>query len=125
MDVANHDAVQKVGGKILEDFGKIDILVNNAGVTRDGLVMRMSSEDWDAVINTNLRGAFSFTQSIVRSMIKQRGGPGRTERRSGGVKLAIVDGFGAAVIALAESRQADAGRVDRASRTRRGRGERR
>src|SRR5438132_10351017 len=74
VDVADHAAVLKVGARILEDFGKIDILVNNAGVTRDGLVMRMSSEDWDAVINTNLRGAFSFTQSIVRSMIKQRGG---------------------------------------------------
>src|SRR6266446_2034635 len=68
VDVANHDAVQKVGGKILEDFGKIDILVNNAGVTRDGLVMRMSSEDWDAVINTNLRGPFSFTQSLAREL---------------------------------------------------------
>jgi 3-oxoacyl-[acyl-carrier protein] reductase len=74
VDVADHAAVQKVGAKILEDFGKIDILVNNAGVTRDGLSMRMSIEDWDTVINTNLRGAFNFTQSILRSMIKQRSG---------------------------------------------------
>jgi 3-oxoacyl-[acyl-carrier protein] reductase len=74
VDVADHAAVQKVGAQILEDFGKIDILVNNAGVTRDGLAMRMSVEDWDAVINTNLRGAFNFTQSIVRAMIKQRSG---------------------------------------------------
>jgi 3-oxoacyl-[acyl-carrier protein] reductase len=74
VDVADHAAVQKVGARILEDFGKIDILVNNAGVTRDGLAMRMSVEDWDAVINTNLRGAFNFTQSIVRAMIKQRSG---------------------------------------------------
>ena len=74
VDVADHVAVQKVGAQIVEDFGKIDILVNNAGVTRDALAMRMSVEDWDTVINTNLRGAFSFTQSIVRSMIKQRGG---------------------------------------------------
>lgn len=74
VDVADHVAVQKVGAQILEDFGKIDILVNNAGVTRDGLVMRMSVEDWDTVINTNLRGAFNFTQSIIRAMIKQRSG---------------------------------------------------
>src|SRR4029077_20258438 len=51
VDVADHAAVQKVGAQILEDFGKIDILVNNAGVTRDGLAMRMSIEDWDTVIN--------------------------------------------------------------------------
>src|SRR5882762_3463764 len=74
VDVADHAAVQKVGAQILEDFGKIDILVNNAGVTRDGLAMRMSIDDWDTVINTNLRGAFNFTQSILRAMIKQRSG---------------------------------------------------
>jgi 3-oxoacyl-[acyl-carrier protein] reductase len=74
VDVADHAAVQKVGAQILEDFGKIDILINNAGVTRDGLSMRMSVEDWDTVINTNLRGAFNFTQAVMRPMIKQRGG---------------------------------------------------
>lgn len=74
VDVADHAAVQKAGAQILQDFTKIDILVNNAGVTRDGLAMRMSVEDWDAVINTNLRGAFNFTQSIIRAMIKQRSG---------------------------------------------------
>ena len=74
VDVADHAAVQKTGAQILEDFTKIDILVNNAGVTRDGLAMRMSVEDWDTVINTNLRGAFNFTQSILRAMIKQRSG---------------------------------------------------
>src|SRR5205823_3498589 len=74
VDVADHGTVQKVGAQILSDFTKIDILVNNAGVTRDGLAMRMSIEDWDAVINTNLRGAFNFTQSILRAMIKQRSG---------------------------------------------------
>jgi 3-oxoacyl-[acyl-carrier protein] reductase len=74
VDVADHAAVQKVGDQILEDFTKIDILVNNAGVTRDGLAMRMSIEDWDTVINTNLRGAFNFTQAIIRAMIKQRSG---------------------------------------------------
>jgi 3-oxoacyl-[acyl-carrier protein] reductase len=74
VDVADHAAVQKVGSQILNDFGRADILVNNAGVRRDALAMRMSVEDWDAVIGTNLRGAFSFTQAIVRAMTKQRSG---------------------------------------------------
>src|SRR5881398_3168463 len=74
VDVADHAAVQKVGAHILADFGRADILVNNAGVTRDALAMRMSVEDWDSVINTNLRGAFSFTHALVRAMTKQRNG---------------------------------------------------
>jgi 3-oxoacyl-[acyl-carrier protein] reductase len=74
VDVADHTAVQKIGARILEDLGRSDILVNNAGVTRDVLAMRMSLEDWDAVIDTNLRGAFSFTHALVRSMTKQRSG---------------------------------------------------
>jgi 3-oxoacyl-[acyl-carrier protein] reductase len=74
VDVADHAAVQKSGAKILEDFSKIDILINNAGVTRDGLSMRMPVEDWDAVINTNLKGAFNFVQAVQRAMIKQRSG---------------------------------------------------
>src|SRR5207249_5717538 len=57
VDVADHAAVQKICAQILQDFGKIDILINNAGMTRDALAMRMSLEDWDSVINTNLRGA--------------------------------------------------------------------
>jgi 3-oxoacyl-[acyl-carrier protein] reductase len=74
VDVSNHSDVQKIGAQILEDFGRVDILINNAGVTRDGLSMRMSVDDWDTVLNTNLKGAFNFTQSVVRSMIKQRSG---------------------------------------------------
>src|SRR6266513_746262 len=74
VDVADHATVQKIAAGILEDFGRADILVNNAGVTRDALAMRMSLEDWDAVINVNLRGAFSFTHALVRAMSKQRSG---------------------------------------------------
>ena len=74
VDVSDHAAVQKAGAQILEEFGRVDILVNNAGVTRDGLSMRMSVEDWDTVLNTNLKGAFNFVQAIQRSMIKQRSG---------------------------------------------------
>jgi 3-oxoacyl-[acyl-carrier protein] reductase len=74
VDVADHGAVQKIGAQILEEFGKIDILVNNAGVTRDGLSVRMSIEEWDVVINTNLKGAFNFVQAVQRAMIKRRSG---------------------------------------------------
>lgn len=74
VDVADFDAVQEVGEKILSDFGRCDILVNNAGVTRDTLAMRMSSEDWDVVLQTNLKGAFNFTRAVMRAMVKQRSG---------------------------------------------------
>ncbi len=74
VDVSDHAAVQQTGAKILEDFGRVDILVNNAGVTRDGLSLRMSMEDWDTVMDTNLKGAFVFCQAVMRSMIKQRSG---------------------------------------------------
>src|SRR6476660_2271302 len=74
VDVADQAAVQKAAAQIFEDFGRVDILVNNAGVTRDGLSMRMSMDDWDTVLNTNLKGAFTFTQALMRSMIKQRSG---------------------------------------------------
>jgi 3-oxoacyl-[acyl-carrier protein] reductase len=74
VDVSDHAAVQKIGAQILTDFGRADILVNNAGVTRDNLNMRMSQEDWDFVLNTNLKGPFNFTQAMQRAMIKQRGG---------------------------------------------------
>ncbi|HEX4653444.1 MAG TPA: 3-oxoacyl-[acyl-carrier-protein] reductase [Candidatus Udaeobacter sp.] len=74
VDVADHAAVQKIGAKIVEDFGKADILINNAGVTRDALAIRMSLDDWNTVIDTNLRGAFSFTHALVRAMTKQRSG---------------------------------------------------
>src|ERR1051325_1130028 len=74
VDVADHEAVQKTCAEIIEQFGRVDILVNNAGVTRDGLSMRMSIEDWDAVLNTNLKGAFNFAQALMRPMIKQRSG---------------------------------------------------
>ena len=74
VDVADFDAVQKCGEQILADFGRVDVLVNNAGITRDTLAMRMSSEDWDIVLDTNLKGAFNFTRAVLRSMVKQRFG---------------------------------------------------
>ena len=74
VDVSNHAEVQKIGDQILTDFGRADILVNNAGVTRDTLSMRMSLEDWDFVLNTNLKGAFNFVKALQRVMVKQRSG---------------------------------------------------
>ncbi len=74
VDVADRAVVQKAAEQIFADFGRVDILVNNAGVTRDGLSMRMSMDDWDTVLNTNLKGAFNFTQAVMRPMIKQRSG---------------------------------------------------
>lgn len=74
VDVADFDAVQKTGEQILADFGRCDVLVNNAGITRDTLAMRMSSEDWDIVLRTNLKGAFNFSRAVMRAMVKQRSG---------------------------------------------------
>ena len=74
VDVSDTAAVDAAAGKILDDAGRVDILVNNAGVTRDNLLMRMSEEEWDTVLNTNLKGAFNFTRALTRPFIKQRSG---------------------------------------------------
>jgi 3-oxoacyl-[acyl-carrier protein] reductase len=74
VDVSNTAAVAAAGEKILADAGRVDILVNNAGVTRDNLLMRMSEEDWDVVLDTNLKGAFLFTKAFTRAFVKQRSG---------------------------------------------------
>jgi 3-oxoacyl-[acyl-carrier protein] reductase len=74
VDVADSAAVNAAAVKILADCGNVNILVNNAGVTRDGLLMRMSDEDWDTVLNTNLKGAFFFTKAFSRAFARQRSG---------------------------------------------------
>jgi 3-oxoacyl-[acyl-carrier protein] reductase len=74
VDVANLKDVERMVESILEKFGKIDILVNNAGITRDKLILRMTEEDWDAVLNVNLKGTFNCTKAVVRHMAKQRSG---------------------------------------------------
>jgi len=73
-DVTNGESVQKVVDSVLEKWGKLHILVNNAGITRDTLIPRMSDEDWDLVINTNLRGTFLFTRAVTRPMLQGRYG---------------------------------------------------
>ena len=73
-NAANFDETHAVVEEILKDFGKIDILVNNAGITKDGLVMRMSEAQWDAVIAVNLKSAFNFIHAVVPGMARQKGG---------------------------------------------------
>src|SRR5512133_933420 len=74
VDVGDSSAVSVAAERILAEAGRVDILVNNAGITRDGLLMRMSEADWDAVLDTNLKGAFLFTKAFSRSFLKQRAG---------------------------------------------------
>jgi len=73
-DVSNAEDVDAMVKKVLDTFGRIDILVNNAGVTRDNLMLRMKDEEWDLVININLKGVFVCTRSVVRHMAKARKG---------------------------------------------------
>jgi len=73
-DVSDANSVETMVKQIIEKYGRIDILVNNAGITRDNVLMRMKEEDWDAVINTNLKGIFNCTKLISRIMMKQKAG---------------------------------------------------
>jgi 3-oxoacyl-[acyl-carrier protein] reductase len=70
VDVSDHAAVQELAKKIGEDLGAVNILVNNAGITRDGLLMRMKEEDWDTVLDTNLKGAFNTVKAFMRVLMK-------------------------------------------------------
>jgi 3-oxoacyl-[acyl-carrier protein] reductase len=74
VNVADGESVTAGVKAITKDFGKIDILVNNAGITKDGLIMRMSEDDWDAVLNVNLKGVFLCSKAVMRGMMKQRSG---------------------------------------------------
>ena len=73
-DVSNGESVDAMIKEVVDTFGGIDILVNNAGITRDGLLLRMKEEDWDAVINTNLKGVFYCTKAVSKLMMKKRAG---------------------------------------------------
>jgi 3-oxoacyl-[acyl-carrier protein] reductase len=73
-DVAEMDAAQATVDRVLEAWETLDVLVNNAGITRDGLLLRLQEDDWDAVIETNLKGVFNFCKAAYRPMMRQRGG---------------------------------------------------
>lgn len=73
-DVVNSGEVKEMIEKVMSEFGSIDIVVNNAGITRDALLLRMKEEDWDLVININLKGTFLVMQAAAKKMIKQRSG---------------------------------------------------
>lgn len=73
-NVGSSEEVQMMIKEVISAFGSLDILVNNAGITRDNLLMRMKEEEWDAVININLKGVFNCTKAVTRQMMKQRSG---------------------------------------------------
>jgi 3-oxoacyl-[acyl-carrier protein] reductase len=74
VDVSNLSDVERMVEALIEKLAKIDILVNNAGITRDKLILRMTEEDWDAVLGVNLKGTFNCTKTVIRHMAKQRSG---------------------------------------------------
>lgn len=73
-NAADFDAAQELAKEVLAEFGSIDILVNNAGITKDNLLMRISEDDFDKVIEVNLKSVFNLTKAVIRPMMKQRGG---------------------------------------------------
>lgn len=73
-NVADYKACEDMAAEVVKDFGSIDVVVNNAGITRDNLLMRMSEDQWDEVINTNLKSVFNMTKAVQRTMLKQRKG---------------------------------------------------
>jgi 3-oxoacyl-[acyl-carrier protein] reductase len=73
-DVANTEAAAEMVKQVKDAFGRVDYLVNNAGITRDNLILRMKEDDWDAVIDTNLKGAWNFSRAVLRHMLRQEGG---------------------------------------------------
>ncbi|QIA08251.1 3-oxoacyl-[acyl-carrier-protein] reductase [Draconibacterium halophilum] len=73
-DASNFEDTDRVVSEIVKEFGRIDVLVNNAGITKDTLLMRMTEDQWDAVINVNLKSVFNFTKAAQRTMLKQRSG---------------------------------------------------
>jgi 3-oxoacyl-[acyl-carrier protein] reductase len=73
-DAASYSAAEELAKQVLADFGKIDVLVNNAGITRDNLILRMNEEQWDQVMDNNLKSVFNLTKQVVRPMMKSRAG---------------------------------------------------
>ena len=106
-NAADFEQTQNVVSKIAADFGRIDVLVNNAGITRDGLLLRMEEEQWDAVLNVNLKSAFNFTHAVLPYMSKQRCGSiinmSSVVGKHGNAGQANYSASKAALIALAQT----------------------
>ena len=106
-NVAKMDEADATVKQVIADFGKVDILVNNAGITKDNLIMRMSEDEWDAVIAVNLKGTFNFTKSAVTAMARQRSGKivniASVVGRMGNAGQANYSASKAGVIALAKT----------------------
>lgn len=106
-NVAKFEDAEKTVSQVVADFGKLDILVNNAGITKDTLILKMSEEQWDAVLAVNLKGTFNFTKAAVRPMMKQRSGKivniASVVGRMGNVGQANYSASKAGVIALAKT----------------------
>ena len=92
VDVSNSEQVDACVKATIEKFGKVDFLVNNAGITKDGLLMRMSDEDWDQVLDINLRGTFLFTRAVARPMMKNKAADG-TQAGGSIINIASVVGI--------------------------------
>ena len=73
-DASDHKAAEELVGQVIADFGKLDVLVNNAGITKDGLLMRMTEEQWDTVITVNLKSVFNLTKAAIKPMMKAKSG---------------------------------------------------
>ena len=106
-NVAKMEDADATVAAVVKDFGRLDILVNNAGITRDTLMLRMTEQDWDAVIAVNLKGTFNFTKAVVRPMMKQRAGKivniASVVGRMGNIGQANYSASKAGVIALAKT----------------------
>ena len=106
-NVAKVEDADATVAAVLNDFGRVDILVNNAGITKDTLMLKMSEDQWDAVIAVNLKGTFNFTKAVVRPMMKQRAGKivniASVVGRMGNVGQANYSASKAGVIALAKT----------------------
>ncbi|MCU0594669.1 MAG: 3-oxoacyl-[acyl-carrier-protein] reductase [Desulfobacterota bacterium] len=74
IDVSNRGEVDRLFKDLIARFGRVNVLINNAGITKDGLLMRMSEDEWDLVLRVNLKGVFNCSQAVIRSMIKERSG---------------------------------------------------
>ena len=106
-NVAKFEEAEATVAAVVADFGRLDILVNNAGITKDNLILRMTEQEWDAVLTVNLKGAFNFTKAAVRPMMKQRAGKivniASVVGRMGNVGQANYSASKAGVIALAKT----------------------